>query len=120
MGGPLLAGTATTLFSALALSTCTFGVLAKIGIFMGFTAGWSYLLATTLLPALLSSCGPASTRPAAPAPAPVSSKPATRRFGSEEVTTTIAEAPTPAVQMTQLQAGETAEVAQDVAVEQRL
>ena len=60
MGSPILAGTATTLVSAISLTTCTFVVLAKIGVFMTFTAGWSYLSAQTVLPALLATFGPYS------------------------------------------------------------
>ena len=60
MGAPLLAGTATTLISALALCTCTFGVLAKVGAFMALTAVWSSISAQTLLPALLAACGPST------------------------------------------------------------
>lgn len=71
MGSPLLAGTTTTLVSALSLCMCTFTVLVKIGAFMAFTAVWSYLTAQTLLPALLATFGPpfapACTRSAQPA-----------------------------------------------------
>jgi hypothetical protein len=55
---PLLAGTTTTCISAIALSTCTFHVLSKIGIFMAFTSLWSWATASTLLPALLATIGP--------------------------------------------------------------
>jgi hypothetical protein len=55
---PLLAGTMTTCISAIALSTCTFQIMSKIGIFMAFTSLWSWATASTLLPALLATVGP--------------------------------------------------------------
>jgi multidrug efflux pump subunit AcrB len=61
IGAPLLAGATTTLCSAISLCTCTFVILANIGVFMLFTALWSYALASILLPALLATFGPEPT-----------------------------------------------------------
>ena len=53
MGSPLLAGGATTLGAAIALSLCTFSVLSKIGLFIAFAVVWSWVTSQTLLPAML-------------------------------------------------------------------
>ena len=42
--------------------TVTFVILAKIGVFMTFTAAWSYVSAQTVLPALLATFGPYGKR----------------------------------------------------------
>jgi hypothetical protein len=61
MGPPLLASAATTLASAVSLSTCQLTLLSKIGLFMIFSTVWSLGVSVTLLPALLATFGPAPT-----------------------------------------------------------